>query len=113
MQGDGQRDTTPDDLIQAAEIGQAAGLRYIYAGNLPGMVGDWENTRCPQCSETLITRYGYLIEDYRLTSDGRCPQLLLPNSWSLGSYNSAVKSSPALSCHTNAPVYLQSQVVKI
>ena len=83
MQGDGQRDTTPDDLIQAAEIGQAAGLRYIYAGNLPGMVGDWENTRCPQCSETLITRYGYLIEDYRLTSDGRCPNCScqIPGRW--------------------------------
>ena len=83
MQGDGQRDTTPDDLIQAAEIGQAAGLRYIYAGNLPGMVGDWENTRCPQCSETLITRCGYLIEDYRLTSDGRCPNCScqIPGRW--------------------------------
>ena len=83
MQGDGQRDTTPDDLIQAAEIGQAAGLRYIYAGNLPGMVGDWENTRCPQCSETLITRYGYLIEDYRLTSDSRCPNCSyqIPGRW--------------------------------
>ena len=83
MQGDGQRDTTPDDLIQAAEIGQAAGLRYIYAGNLPGMVGDWENTRCPRCSETLITRYGYLIEDYRLTSDGRCPNCScqIPGRW--------------------------------
>ncbi len=83
MQGDGQRDTTPDDLLQAAEIGQAAGLRYIYAGNLPGMVGDWENTRCPQCSETLITRYGYLIEDYRLTSDGRCPNCScqIPGRW--------------------------------
>jgi pyruvate formate lyase activating enzyme len=83
MQGDGQRDTTPDDLIQAAEIGQAAGLRYIYAGNLPGMVGDWENTRCPQCGETLITRYGYLIEHYRLTSDGRCPNCScqIPGRW--------------------------------
>jgi pyruvate formate lyase activating enzyme len=83
MQGDGQRDTTPEDLIQAAEIGQAAGLRYIYAGNLPGRVGQWENTRCPQCSETLITRYGYLIEDYRLTPDGRCPRCAceIPGRW--------------------------------
>src|SRR5271169_389783 len=49
MQGEGQRDTTVDDLLQAAEIGKTAGLRYIYAGNLPGMVGRWEDTRCPQC----------------------------------------------------------------
>jgi pyruvate formate lyase activating enzyme len=67
MQGDGQRDTTPEDLLRAAEIGQASGLRYIYAGNLPGMVGHWEDTRCPQCRETLIRRYGYHIEEYRLT----------------------------------------------
>jgi pyruvate formate lyase activating enzyme len=48
MQSDGQRDTNVEDLLRAAEIGQAAGLRYIYAGNLPGRVGPWEDTRCPQ-----------------------------------------------------------------
>ena len=72
MQGDGQRDTTVDDLLRAVEIGCESGLRYIYAGNLPGRVGEWEDTRCPRCSETVIHRYGYLIEDYRLTPDGRC-----------------------------------------
>jgi pyruvate formate lyase activating enzyme len=83
MQGDGQRDTTPEDLLQAAEIGQEAGLRYVYAGNLPGRVGPWEDTRCPHCSETLIKRYGYFIQDYRLTSDGRCPRCAtqIPGRW--------------------------------
>ena len=112
MQGDGQRDTTPEDLLRAAEIGQQAGLRYIYAGNLPGMVGPWENTRCPQCSETLISRYGYFIQDYRLTPEGRCPRCSTPNSRAAGPHNSMAKSPPALSLRTNAPVYLQSQVVK-
>src|SRR5437660_726090 len=32
-------DTKPEDLLRAAEIGKRAGLRYIYAGNLPGRVG--------------------------------------------------------------------------
>jgi len=84
MQGDGQRDTTVEDLLRAAEIGRESGLRYIYAGNLPGMVGQWEDTRCRHCSETLIRRYGYLIEDYRLTPDGRCPKCAhqLPGRWS-------------------------------
>jgi pyruvate formate lyase activating enzyme len=79
----GQRDTTAEDLLRAAEIGQDAGLRYIYAGNLPGMVGDWENTSCPQCRETLIRRYGYLIQDYRLTPEGRCPSCStqIPGRW--------------------------------
>jgi len=83
MRGDGQRNTTPDDLLRAAEIGQAAGLRYIYLGNLPGRVGHWEDTRCPQCNETLIRRYGYHIEDYRLTPGGRCPacSCQIPGRW--------------------------------
>ena len=78
------RSTTPEDLLRAAEIGQQAGLRYIYAGNLPGRVGHWEDTRCPQCSETLIARHGYFIKDYRLTSEGRCPNCAgkIPGRWS-------------------------------
>ena len=31
------RATTTSDLTRAAIIGQAAGLHYIYAGNLPGL----------------------------------------------------------------------------
>jgi pyruvate formate lyase activating enzyme len=73
MQGDGQRDTTVDDLLQAAEIGRQTGLRYIYAGNLPGRVGEWEDTRCPACSHTVVRRYGYFIENYNLSPQGRCP----------------------------------------
>jgi len=95
MQGDHQRDTTPEDLLQAAEIGQAAGLRYIYAGNLPGLVGPWENTRCPQCSETLISRYGYFIQDYRLTPEGRCPRCStqIPGRWA-AQFDGQITSRP-------------------
>jgi pyruvate formate lyase activating enzyme len=84
MQNDVARDTTPDDLLRAVEIGSRAGLRYIYAGNLPGMVGEWEDTRCPQCHATLIERYGYFIQDYRLTPDGCCPECAtaIPGRWS-------------------------------
>ena len=83
MQGDGQRDTTVEDLLRAAEIGRNAGLRYIYAGNLPGMVEEWEDTRCPKCHDTLVRRYGYLIADYRLTPQGRCPNCAhqIPGRW--------------------------------
>jgi len=83
MQGDGQRDTTVEDLLRAAEIGRDAGLRYIYAGNLPGMVEDWEDTRCPQCHNMLIRRYGYLIADYHLTPEGHCPNCAhqIPGRW--------------------------------
>src|SRR4051812_40518981 len=43
--------TTAGMLQRAAGIGRTAGLRYIYAGNLPGRVGDLEHTRCPDCAQ--------------------------------------------------------------
>src|SRR5262249_62182344 len=51
--------TPPETLLRACEIGTAAGLRFVYAGNLPGRVGQWENTRCPSCHAPVITRYGH------------------------------------------------------
>ena len=97
MQGDGQRNTTPEDLMRAVEIGRQTGLRYIYAGNLPGMVGGTEDTSCPQCGETLIRRYGYLIEDYRLTPDGRCPHCScqIPGRWA-PEFDGQITSRPFL-----------------
>ena len=65
--------TTARTLIRAAEIGEEAGLRYVYAGNLPGQVGEYEHTFCPNCRTRLIERYGYVILDYRLTAQGTCP----------------------------------------
>ena len=75
--------TTADTLLRAAEIGQEAGLNFVYAGNLPGMVGDYENTYCPNCQHRLIGRYGYVITDYDLTDDGHCPkcQTAIPGIW--------------------------------
>lgn len=76
-------DTTAGQLIRAAEIGAEQGLHFVYAGNRPGRVGEWENTRCPSCRATLVSRSGYLIRDYRLTADGRCPECdaILPGVW--------------------------------
>lgn len=65
-------DTTAQMLVRAAEIGQEAGLNYVYAGNLPGRVGDYEHTMCPQCREKVVQRIGYVILDYRLTGEGKC-----------------------------------------
>jgi pyruvate formate lyase activating enzyme len=69
----GPPNTPAETLLRAARIGREAGLRYVYAGNLPGRVGDLENTRCPQCDALLIERYGYLILSYNLPPNGRCP----------------------------------------
>lgn len=80
--------TEPDNattrhLLRAAEIGREAGLRYVYAGNLPGRVGDWEHTFCPTCHTRLIERAGYVILDYALTARGACPKCgtLIPGIW--------------------------------
>jgi pyruvate formate lyase activating enzyme len=76
--------TTAAQLIRACEIGREAGLRYIYAGNLPGKVGRWENTYCPSCEELLVERYGYVIKQMRVTPEGRCPacSMSIPGIWS-------------------------------
>jgi pyruvate formate lyase activating enzyme len=66
--------TSPQTLIRAAEIGREAGLRYVYAGNLPGHVGEYESTYCPKCSYQLVKRSGYFIEKNRITGEGKCPK---------------------------------------
>ncbi len=75
--------TTAEQLIRACEIGREAGLRYVYAGNLPGRVGRWENTYCPTCDELLVERYGYLIKQMKVTPTGQCPQCKthIPGVW--------------------------------
>ena len=40
------QNTTAEMLLAAADIGRANGLRYVYAGNLPGQVGALEDTHC-------------------------------------------------------------------
>jgi len=92
------RNTNVEDLLRAVEIGREAGLRHIYAGNLPGRVGKWEDTRCPQCHETLIERYGYMIKNYRLTPEGRCPNCstAIPGRWSS-------KFQGQITCHPFSP----------
>jgi len=62
--------TGPEILLRAAAIGEAAGLKYVYAGNLPGLVGKYEHTRCHQCGTTLVERRGYAILRNRLSATG-------------------------------------------
>ena len=75
--------TTAEQLIRVCELGKESGLRYIYAGNLPGKVGRWENTYCPTCDELLVERYGYLIRQMKVTSSGQCPKCktAIPGIW--------------------------------
>src|SRR3990172_4364850 len=70
---DAQR-TSAESLMRAAQIGCEAGLRYVYAGNLPGMVDEYETTFCHNCRTALIKRRGFRVVENRLTAEGTCPQ---------------------------------------
>jgi pyruvate formate lyase activating enzyme len=65
--------TSVESLTRAAEIGQEAGLHYVYAGNLPGQVRSLEDTYCPACNTCLIQRRGYVLREYKITAQGTCP----------------------------------------
>jgi pyruvate formate lyase activating enzyme len=69
--------TPASTLVRAAAIGTRAGLRYVYAGNLPGRVGKWEDTRCPGCGTPVIERFGFRVRRNRLV-DGACPKCATP-----------------------------------
>jgi pyruvate formate lyase activating enzyme len=75
--------TSSGALVRAAEIGLEAGLNFVYAGNLPGSVGEYESTFCPGCHKALVKRYGYVIEEYRITAEGTCPDCgaRIPGIW--------------------------------
>jgi pyruvate formate lyase activating enzyme len=75
--------TSARALIRAADIGRRSGLRFVYAGNLPGRVGPYEHTWCPGCSMAVIERSGYRILRTALT-DGACSRCgtTIPGLWS-------------------------------
>lgn len=64
--------TPVSTLLRAAKIGKKAGLHYVYAGNLPGQVGDLENTYCHHCHHLVVERLGYRIISNHLEGD-LCP----------------------------------------
>ena len=64
--------TPPETLTQARQIAQAAGLLYVYTGNVHNVSGD--TTYCPNCQHPLIVRDWYEIRSYTLTAQGACPQ---------------------------------------
>jgi pyruvate formate lyase activating enzyme len=68
---------TPAEAIRrAVEIGREQGLRYVFAGNLPGQGN--EDSVCPHCGAVVIARTGYSIGARRLEGNccGNCGQVL-------------------------------------
>jgi len=67
------KDTPPtptETLFQAKKIGQKAGLKFIYLGNIDILEG--ENTYCPHCGALCIKRTGYQVEILKVDKKGRC-----------------------------------------
>lgn len=61
--------TPLDSLRKAFATGKKEGLHYIYVGNV---LGEGEDTFCPNCQKLLIRRQGFWVEENRI-KDSRCP----------------------------------------
>lgn len=61
--------TPLETLEQLRERAMAAGLRYVYLGNIPGHEG--ENTFCPGCKKRVVERFGYSIGEISIRK-GAC-----------------------------------------
>ena len=73
---------TPVSILdRARDTALEAGLNFVYVAKVPGH--DGENTFCPDCGQTLITRVGFIVDQMRVR-DGRCPdcQREIPGIWS-------------------------------
>jgi pyruvate formate lyase activating enzyme len=62
--------TPPSTLTRAREIGQLAGLNYVYTGNVHDQAGG--STYCPGCEKAVIVRDWYDIRDYHVSPGGTC-----------------------------------------
>ncbi|MFC1992595.1 AmmeMemoRadiSam system radical SAM enzyme [Chloroflexota bacterium] len=56
-------------LEHAYDIGRKAGLKFVYAGNVPGHSS--ENTICYSCGKLVVQRFGYQTEIVGL-EDSKC-----------------------------------------
>ncbi len=62
---------TPRTSVETAmAIGHEEGIRYIYAGNMPGHGS--ESTVCPACGEVVLERQGFVVARDRSVR-GCCP----------------------------------------
>jgi pyruvate formate lyase activating enzyme len=73
--------TPVSTLDRCREISLDAGVRYVYAGNVPMHPG--ENTYCHNCQNELIRRVGFRVAVNKIAA-GKCPQCgtSIPGVWS-------------------------------
>ncbi|MFC1808303.1 AmmeMemoRadiSam system radical SAM enzyme [Candidatus Omnitrophota bacterium] len=61
--------TPVETLEKAANIAMAAGLRYVYIGNIRGNKGGI--THCPHCDKPIVKRIGYNVIENNI-KEGKC-----------------------------------------
>jgi pyruvate formate lyase activating enzyme len=73
---------TPEStLVQARQIALAAGVKFVYIGNVPG--SDAENTTCPKCKKLLVERIGYYINQNNIVNSAcKFCNEKIPGVWS-------------------------------
>ncbi|MCP8323559.1 MAG: AmmeMemoRadiSam system radical SAM enzyme [Candidatus Methylarchaceae archaeon HK02M2] len=59
-----------ETLLKAKNIAEEEGLQFVYIGNV---VGEGENTYCPNCQHLLIRRTGFDVLKIDLSKDKKCP----------------------------------------
>lgn len=62
--------TPVDTVLSARELGLAAGLHFVYAGNLAS--GRAESSFCPRCGKLVIKRSGFHAELVAVAHGGKC-----------------------------------------
>ena len=74
--------TPVETLVQARAIAQAAGLRYVYLGNVRD-VPDAETTFCPNCKRAVVRRDVFAVTNLEVVN-GRCRfcQTAIAGVWS-------------------------------
>lgn len=68
--------TPVEILLQAQAAARAAGLRYVYVGNVAGL-RDVATTFCPKCRQPVIERDIFAVTAFRL-ANGKCPSCQTP-----------------------------------
>ena len=70
------RGATPPATLRAAyDIARAAGLHYVYTGNVYDP--EYQHTYCPGCGRAVIRREGYTVRSFELRG-GRCVHCQTP-----------------------------------
>lgn len=76
----GESPTLPDQLAAGVQIGNAAGLPFVYVERALGAEG--RRTQCPDCAAVLVERGIWETQDFRLVG-GACPRCArpIPGRW--------------------------------